>query len=120
MALVYETPTALSQFSFIQFKTTMGIADVDEPSYALILKSIFDTLLTQFSIDIDSVTEITYDFTFAIYRHAKFIHEVSKKNLDVINKVADSSGNRTEYKNVIPKEIISTYKMYSPIPPASL
>jgi len=120
VAITYETPTALSQFSFVQFKTTMSVSDIDEPTFALILRSIFANLLVQYDIDIDTVTEMTYDFSFAIFRHAKFIFEVQKQNLDVIQKTSDASGNRTTFKVQTPKDVISVYKMYSPILPALL
>jgi len=120
MAFIYDDPTALEQFSFAQFKAVMGVTEIDEPTYALILRAIFDNLLIQFDIDIDAATEITFDFTYAIYRHAKFIFEVQKQNLDVIEKTSDPSGNRTTFKVQIPIELIAVYKMYSPIEPALL
>lgn len=120
MALVYEAGDALSQFNFIQFKTVMNIADIDEPSYAIILKAVFDNLLTQYEIDIDTLEVLTYDLVFAIFRHAKFIFEVHHKNLDVIEKTSDASGNKTTFKITVPKEVMATYKMYSPVAPAIL
>lgn len=122
MALLYTVPTALSQFSFVQFKAVMGIADIDEPTYSLILKSIFDILNTQYDIDINASTALTltHDMVYAIYRHAKFIFEMQSKNLDVVDTVADASGNRTSFKVKVPTDVLSTYKMYSPILPALL
>ena len=120
MALVYTDPTALSQFNFVHFKNSMGISDMDETAFVLIIRAIFDNLLTQYEIDIDTLNSITYDFTLAVYRHAKFLHEVQKQNLDVIAKTSDASGNRTTFKVEVPKDISATYKMYSPVAPALL
>ena len=120
MALEYEASTALSQFSFTQFKTVMDIADIDEPTYALILRAIFDTIDTQHEIVIDDLGVITNDLIYAIYRHAKFVFEVQKNKLDIISKTADSSGNRTTFIVEVPTEVRSVYRMYSPSGPAFL
>ena len=120
MAIEYETPTALAQFSLIQFKTVMKIADIDEATYSMILRAIFDNLNTQYDIDVDNLTEITFDFTLAVYRHAKFLFELLDKNLDVIDKTSDTSGNKTTFNAQPPKEVCSVYKMYSPVAPALL
>jgi len=120
MAVIYETPTALSQFNFTQFKAVMGVSDIDEPTYSLLLRSVFDHIKTVHDIDVDTVASLTYDLVFAIYRHTKFMFEVHNKNLDIIEKTSDTSGNKTEYKVETPKDIISTYRMYSPNAPASL
>ena len=120
MGLEYEASTALSQFSFTQFKTVMDVADIDEPTFALILRAIFDTLNTQHEIVIDELEEITNDLIYAIYKHAKFVFEVQKNKLDIISKTADASGNRTTFKVEIPTEVRSIYRMYSPSGPAFL
>jgi hypothetical protein len=106
----------LEHFSFTQFKVVMAIADIDEATYALILRAIFDQLLIQYEIDLSKATSISFDLTFAIYKHAKHLFEVHKNNLSVLDSVADSAGNRTSYKISIPTEVMSTYKMYSPVP----
>jgi len=112
--------TNLELFNFIQFKTVMNISDVDEATYALILKAIFDDLEVQHSIIIDTLPSISSNLVFAIFRHAKFIFEVYKNNLDTIEGTSDSSGNKTTFKMDTPKDIVSTYRMYSPEPPAYL
>jgi len=112
--------SALESFNFIQFKTVMGISDIDEPTYALILRAVFDNLETQHEIIIDDLTSITSDLVFSIYRHAKFIFDVHKNNLDTIKSTSDSSGNRTTFDAETPRDIAAVYKMYSPRPPAYL
>jgi len=120
MGLTYETPTALSQFNFIQFKTVMDIADIDEATYGIILRSIFGSLLKIHRIDVDILEEMTYDFIYAIYRHAKFIFDTQKNKLDTIKQMTDISGNKTTFEVETPLDIISVYKMYSPVAPAFL
>lgn len=112
--------TVLESFNFVQFKTVMNIADIDEATYALILRGVFARLETQFEIVLDDLTEISADFVFAIYRHAKFIFDTYKNNLDTIKSTSDASGNRTTFDAKAPQDVISTYKMYSPVPPALL
>ena len=112
--------TALESFNFIQFKAIMGISDIDEPTYALILRAVFDNLETEHEILVDDLESITSDLVFAVYRHAKFIFEVHKSNLDTIKSTSDSSGNRTTFEVKTPADVIATYKMYSARPPAYL
>ena len=112
--------TGLEHFSFSQFKAVMSVSDIDEPTYALILRAIFAQLQVQYEISIEASTSITSDMVFAIYRHAKFLFEVHNGNLDVLESVSDSSGNKTKYKVKVPIDIASTYKMYSPVAPALL
>ncbi len=120
MSLIYETPTALSQFNFIQFKAVMDVADIDDTTYVVILRSIFAYLLKAHRIDIDNLDELTYDLIYAVYRHAKFIFETQKNKLDTISQMTDASGNKTTFEVETPSDVISVYKMYSAVPPAFL
>ena len=106
--------TALESFNFTQFKTVMGVSNIDEATYGLILRAIFARLKTVHSIDLNVVTDISEELVYAIYRHAKFIFEVHKGNLDVIKSTADSSGNRTKFDVETPSAVTGIYKMYSP------
>ena len=112
--------TVIEQFSFIQFKTVMNIADIDEPTYALILRAVFANLEVQHEIVVDDLLEITSDLVFAIYRHSKFLFDTYKNNIDTIKSTSDSSGNKTTFEAKTPKDVIATYKMYSPRLPAIL
>lgn len=112
--------TPLSQFNFIQFKLVMSVADIDETLYAFLLRNVFAMLNTQYSIDVDALTEIEDDLVFAIYRHVRFLYEVEKNNLDTIDKVSDPSGNKTTFKAMLPIEVRAAYKMYSTNLPAFL
>jgi len=110
----------LEQFNYIQFKTVMNVSDVDEATYGLILRAIFANLEVQHTIIIDELQEVTSDFVYAVYRHAKFIFDTYKGNLDTIKSTSDSSGNRTTYEVKIPMDIRAVYKMHSPEPAAYL
>jgi len=112
--------STLEQFSFTHFKQVMAVADIDEPTYALILRSVFAHLRTFHNLDIDTRTAIEFDLMYAIYRHAKYIFETYKNNTDIINSVNDPAGNKTTFNRKIPKEISGVYKAYSPEPPAYL
>lgn len=110
----------MEAFNFIQFKTVMNISDIDEATYALILKAVFANLEVQHEIVLDDLTEITSDLVFAIYRHAKYTFDVYKNNIDTLKSTSDASGNKTQYAAEAPTEVLSTYKMYSPVLPAIL
>lgn len=112
--------SALEQFNFIQFKAVMNIADIDEPTYALILRAVFANLKIQYLIDVETLTSISDDMVYAIYRHSAFLFDIYKNNLDTIKSVSDTSGNRTSYQIDTPVAVISIYKMYAEIPPAYL
>jgi len=109
------------QFSFSQFKIVMNIAEVDEPTYALLLRAVFKHTFKFYSIDLDDEdAEFPAELVFNIYRHAKYLFDTNKGNLDTVSSVSDSSGNRTSFKGSLPKEITMVYKAYSPEPPAYL
>jgi len=112
--------TPLELFGFTQFKTVMNVSDIDEPTYALILKGIFAYLMMVHEIDVDNLTEITDDFIYAIYRHATYMHYIQATNAMNTQTASDASGNRVVFDVKPPKDIISVYKMYSPVPPALL
>lgn len=106
--------TILEQFNFTQFKAVMNIADIDEQTYALILRAVFSNLELRHEIVFDDLTEVKSDLVFAIYRHAKFIFDTYKHNIDTIKNTSDSSGNKTTFNSEAPADVVSTYKMHSP------
>ena len=103
-------------FNFIDFRESMGIQEISEAAYGVILRSIATYLNNIYGIEIDADYKVPYDLKYAIYRHAKYLYETQNLNSDVVQTAAESGGNRAIFSPKLPSDIIMTYKFYSPNP----
>ena len=109
MAAAYE-----DTFNYVDFQQTMGITEISEPAYGLILRSVVAYLNNLYGIEIDSNYKVPYDLKYAIYRHAQYLYETQDLKSDILQAAAEGGGNRAVFSPKLPSDIKLIYKFYSP------
>lgn len=109
-------------YSFTQFKAVMDVSDISEEAYAFVLKTVFQYVNKVHAIDLSEIDpdDLTEDFVYAMYIHAKYIYEHQVKNVPTVSTVKNPGGGSVSYARKLPPIINSTYRMYSPLDPITL